>query len=74
MPAGIAGTNVALRFEKLPRDTPLLMSLEQLDELDTHIHCRERKIDFNATIKEIEAFHERGEQELSQWRQSEACS
>ena len=51
MPAGIAGTNVALRFEKLPRATPLLMSLEQLDELDAHIHCRERKIDFNAIEK-----------------------
>ena len=42
IPAGIGGTGCVLKFQRLPRDVPMFMSLEQMRELDMTIHvCRQ---------------------------------
>ena len=50
--AGLAGADVNLRFQRLPKSkTPILMSVHQLEELDTILYIKECKADFKAIQK-----------------------
>eukprot|EP00959_Pyramimonas_sp_CCMP1952_P205628 4300213-Pyramimonas_sp.AAC.1 len=47
--AGRAGADVNLRFQGLPQSKmPILLSIHQLEELDTVIYIKDRKADFKA--------------------------
>eukprot|EP00959_Pyramimonas_sp_CCMP1952_P286781 5996811-Pyramimonas_sp.AAC.1 len=51
--AGLAGADVNLRFQRLLESkTPILLSIHQLEELDTVLYVKERKADFK-TIKQF---------------------
>ena len=50
--AGIAGADVNLRFQRLPKSkTPILISIHQLEELDAILHIKDKKADFKAINK-----------------------
>ena len=50
--AGLAGADVNLRFQRLPKSmTPILLSIHQMEELDTVIYIRHKKADFKAIHK-----------------------
>ena len=49
--AGIDGTEYSLRFHRVDKQIPMLMSLEQLVDLDAVIHVKDKTIDFRAIGK-----------------------